>query len=233
MTGIWLFFSNSRSAALFSVWLAIRPSRNTGFFAPAIIFATRSMASSGAAPVCGASLAGSTLAWTGSSTTSCGRLTKALPGRPCSAARNALDTTSASASDAVTSTEYLVTGLNIATVSILWCTCLALSARFTAPPSATTGSPSLLAVAIPVIRLEQPGPEVTSATPAFPVMRPTAAAIKAALASWRTGIMRIEESSSESNTLSIFAPGMPKTWRTPWASSWLTIRSAPCAHWRG
>jgi hypothetical protein len=92
------FFSSSRSAALFSVWLAIRPSRNTGFLAPAIIFATRSMASSGAAPVCGASLAGRTLAWTGPSTTSCGRLTKALPGRPCSAARNALETTSASAS---------------------------------------------------------------------------------------------------------------------------------------
>ena len=173
------------------------------------------MASSGAAPICGAPLAGSTLPLTGPSTTSCGRLTNALPGRPCSAARKALETTSASASGAVTSTAYFVTGLNIATVSILWWTCLALSARFTAPPRATTGSPSLLAVAIPVIRLEQPGPEVTSATPALPVMRPTAAAIKAALASWRTGIMRMEESSSESKTLSILAPGMPNTWRTP------------------
>jgi acetolactate synthase-1/2/3 large subunit len=31
------------------------------------------------------------------------------------------------------------------------------------------------------------------------------------VASWRTGIMRMEESSSESNTLSILAPGMPNT----------------------
>jgi len=66
---------------------------------------------------------------------------------------------------------------------------LALSARFTAPPNATSGSPSLVAVAMPVIRLEQPGPEVTSATPALPVSLPTAAAINAALASWRTGMV--------------------------------------------
>ncbi len=37
-----------------SGWLAIRPSRKIGFFAWAISFATWSMASSGAAPICGA-----------------------------------------------------------------------------------------------------------------------------------------------------------------------------------
>jgi hypothetical protein len=37
------------------------------------------------------------------------------------------------------------------------------------------------------------------------------ATANSALASWRTGIMRMEESSSESNTLSILAPGMPNT----------------------
>ena len=36
---------------------------------------------------------------------------------------------------------------------------------------------------MPVARLEQPGPEVAIATPALPVKRPTAPAIKAALAS--------------------------------------------------
>jgi hypothetical protein len=46
---------------------------------------------------------------------------------------------------------------------------------------------------------------VTSATPALPVNRPTAAAINAALASWRTGMISMEESSRESKTLSIFA----------------------------
>ncbi len=95
-------------------------------------FRHRSMASSGAAPICGAPLAGSTLPLTGPSTTSCGRLTNALPGRPCSAARKALETTSASASGAVTSTAYLVTGLNIATVSILWWTCFFIGAFYRA-----------------------------------------------------------------------------------------------------
>ena len=155
----------------------------TGFLAFAISFATSLMADSGAGPISAAVLAGKIAPVVGWSTISCGRLTNAPPGLPCSAARNAFDTTSAIASGELTSTAYLVTGLNMATVSMLWCTSFALSARFTAPPSATTGSPSLLAVAMPVIRLEQPGPEVTSATPALPVSRPTAAAINAAFAS--------------------------------------------------
>src|SRR6516225_9068640 len=55
----------------------------------------------------------------------------------------------------------------------------------TAPPIATTGSPSVVAVARPVTRLEQPGPDVTSTTPALPVMRPIPPAMNAAFFSCR------------------------------------------------
>ncbi|MNL45011.1 hypothetical protein D3C87_1676250 [compost metagenome] len=113
---------------------------------------------------------------------------------------------------------------------MLWWVCLRLSARFTAPPNATTASPSEVAVASPVIKLELPGPEVTNATPALPVKRPTAAAINAALASWRTTTVSIDgASSSESNTRSILAPGIPNTCLTPCASRFFTTKSAPHA----
>src|ERR1700758_193527 len=91
----------------------------------------------------------------------------------------------------------------------------------------TTGSPSEVAVAKPVTRLEQPGPEVTSATPAFPVMRPIPLAMKAAFCSCRQTMVLILESKSVSNTLSTFAPGMPKTYSTPCASRLFTNNSAP------
>ena len=91
----------------------------------------------------------------------------------------------------------------------------------------TTGSPSEVAVAKPVTRFEQPGPEVTSATPAFPVMRPMPLAMKAAFCSCRQTMVLIFESASVSNTLSTFAPGMPKTYSTPWASRLFTNNSAP------
>jgi predicted TIM-barrel fold metal-dependent hydrolase len=55
----------------------------------------------------------------------------------------------------------------------------------TAPHSATTGSPSVLAVTRPVARLVVPGPEVTRTTPGVPVSRPTAAAMNAAFCSCR------------------------------------------------
>src|SRR5215471_19333357 len=97
----------------------------------------------------------------------------------------------------------------------------------TAPPIATTGSPSELAVAKPVTRLEQPGPEVTRATPALPVMRPIPPAMKAAFCSCRQTMVLILESTSVSNTLSIFAPGMPNTYSTPCASKLCTSNPAP------
>jgi len=97
----------------------------------------------------------------------------------------------------------------------------------TAPPRATTGSPSELAVARPVTRLETPGPEVAMAIPAVPVMRPMPPAMKAAFCSCRQTTVSIFESTSALKTASILAPGTPNTWVTPCASKALTIRSAP------
>src|SRR5262249_55536841 len=97
----------------------------------------------------------------------------------------------------------------------------------TAPPRATTGSPSVFAVARPVTRLEQPGPDVTSTTPALPVMRPIPPAMNAAFCSCRQTTVLILESTSVSNTLSIFAPGTPKMYSTPCASRLLTSKPAP------
>src|ERR1700683_538228 len=92
---------------------------------------------------------------------------------------------------------------------------------------ATTGSPSQYAVARPVTRFEQPGPEVTKATPALPVMRPIPPAMNAAFCSWRQTTVLILESNNVSKTLSIFAPGMPKMYSTPCASRLFTSKSAP------
>jgi hypothetical protein len=52
----------------------------------------------------------------------------------------------------------------------------------------------------------------TRVTPAFPVKRPIPPAINAAFCSCRQTTVLIFESDSVSNTLSIFAPGMPKTY---------------------
>src|SRR5215831_14140756 len=97
----------------------------------------------------------------------------------------------------------------------------------TAPPIATRGSPSVVAVARPVTRLEQPGPEVTSTTPALPVMRPIPPAMNAAFCSCRQTTVLIVESKSVSNTLSILAPGTPKMYSTPCASRVFTSNPAP------
>jgi hypothetical protein len=88
--------------------------------------------------------------------TSFGKLTYAAPGRPDSAARNALATTSLTESEATTDALNLVTGLQIDTASIVWCSCFSVSAVATAPPNATTGSPSEFTVAKPVTRFETP-----------------------------------------------------------------------------
>src|SRR5262249_22754472 len=52
-------------------------------------------------------------------------------------------------------------------------------------------------------------------------------AMKAAFCSCRQTIVLIFESTSTSKTLSIFAPGRPKIYSTPWASRLLTNNSAP------
>ena len=144
---------------------------------------------------------------------SCGRLTKVAPPRGREASRKAFSTTSGMLSGTTSSTALLVTAFMSDTLSMLWCVCLSRIERGTAPPSATTGSPSVVAVASPVARFETPGPEVTSTTPGFPVSRPTAPAMKAAFCSWRHRTSRgpsPSTSASASKTASTFAPGIPE-----------------------
>src|SRR5580692_4916685 len=105
--------------------------------------------------------------------------------------------------------------------------CLRLWEVATDPPRATIGSPSLFAVASPVVRLLTPGPDVAIATPALPVNRPIPPAMKAAFCSCRQTTVSIEEDFKVSKTLSIFAPGMPNTCVTPCRSSDSTTICAP------
>src|SRR5262249_35048439 len=79
----------------------------------------------------------------------------------------------------------------------------------------------------PVTKLEQPGPEVTTTTPALPVIRPIPPAMKVAFCSCRQTTVLILEPTRESKTLSIFAPGMPKIYSTRCASRFCTNSSAP------
>ena len=82
-----------------------------------------------------------------------------------------------------TSTLDLVKGAANPTLSILWWVCLSFIDRGTAPPRATTGSPSVVAVIRPVARFDTPGPEVAITTPGVPVSRPMQAAMKVAFCS--------------------------------------------------
>ena len=76
------------------------------------------MLSKGAAPRVGCCVV-NTLLLTGSLRISIGKLIKLAPGRPNSAARKPFANTSDKADAEVTSAEYLVTGRNIVTVSIV------------------------------------------------------------------------------------------------------------------
>jgi len=95
------------------------------------------------------------------------------------------------------------------------------------PQDCHNGSPHGVAVAMPGTRFEQPGPEVTNTTPAFDVIRPIPPAMKAAFCSCLQTTVLILESRSVSKTLSIFAPGIPKTFCTPGAFKLLTRSPAP------
>ena len=62
---------------------------------------------------------------------------------------------------------YFVTGVAMPMMSVSWKAFLPVIAFGTWPVIATTGEESAYAVAIPVIRLVAPGPEVAEHTPAF------------------------------------------------------------------
>jgi len=95
---------------------------------------------------------------------------------------------------------------------------------------ATTGSPSEFAVATPVSRFEQSGPEVTSATPDFPCHPANSSGDNSSVLlmpadySLDLGIQQRVENFVD------FCPGTPKMYSTPCASRLLTNTPAPvCA----
>ena len=67
---------------------------------------------------------------------------------------------------------HFVIGWKVSTTSMCWCDSLCMRSRDACPVIATTGLPSMLASATPVIRLVAPGPSVDRQTPALPVSRP-------------------------------------------------------------
>ena len=114
---------------------------------------------------------------------------------------------------------------------MLWWVKRKRSVLCTWPEIASTGSPSAVAVTKPVAKFDAPGPEVVRTTPGFPVILPTPAAMKAAFCSCRVktnlGVRGSLECSSNSNTRSILAPGIPKTNLTSWLIKLSTIAFAP------
>jgi hypothetical protein len=176
--------------------LAIIPSSTTGDDAELTSAAARSSASDGPAPSDTGSTGVSTRSGAVPRIRSIGSPTKLAPGRPPSAARKALATTSAMAAAESTSTLYLVIGSKNLTESRFWCVRSRRLASGTDPPKPTTGVPSAVAVAKPVARFVDPGPDVTRHTLALPVSRPIPCAMNAAFCSWRQTTVWIDESTS-------------------------------------
>src|ERR1700733_2949537 len=176
-TGNVVVFSKVRIASAHFGLLAINPRKITGDSAELMRRAASWRDRPAARPCSAKTESRMGLHFASPVTTAIGRLTKAAPGRSDSAARNAAESTSEVAAGESISAEYLVTGRHKPTESKVWCRDLRRSATATAPPKAAIGSPSEFAVARPVTRFDTPGPEVTSATPAFPVRRPMPPAI--------------------------------------------------------
>src|ERR1700679_1495794 len=158
-TGNVMVFSKVRIASAHFGLLAINPRKITGDFAELMRRAASRRDFSAAQPCSANAESRIGLHFASPVTTSIRRLTKVSPGRSDSAARKAAESTSAVAAEESTSAEYFVTCLHRPTEFRLWCKDLRRSATATAPPKATTGSPSVFAVASPVARLETPGPE--------------------------------------------------------------------------
>src|SRR5580692_752466 len=115
--GIVVVVISLRIASTLFGFLAINPRRITGASAELMRRAASRSDFSGAGPAPTKVESGMGLHFASPVTTSIGRLTKAAPGRPDSAARNAADSTSAVAVGESISAEYFVTGLHTSTES--------------------------------------------------------------------------------------------------------------------
>ena len=146
-----------------------------------------------------------------SSATSSGTSMWHAPGFSDSASLNALRITSGTTAETSSRVFHLVRGRIDSTMSTYWCDSLWIRSRPAWPVIATSGARSRLASATPVARLVAPGPSVARQTPARPVRRPQASAMKAAPCSCRVGTNWIRESTRESMMSRISSPGTPKT----------------------
>jgi hypothetical protein len=104
--------------------------------------------------------------------TSFGRSTSVGPCRPVPAMANASPTASPTASGSVAKWFAFVIGAVTPVVSVSWKASLPTRSVETCPVSATRGSESMSASAMPVTRFVAPGPEVARQTPGSPVTWP-------------------------------------------------------------
>ena len=93
------------------------------------------------------------------------------PGRPERAITNASRIVCAMWRTSVTSELCLVIGSVMPVTSVSWNASLPSTFEETCPVMKTVGDESSIAVAIPVVRLVAPGPEVAIATPTRPLAR--------------------------------------------------------------
>ena len=173
-TGMCSVSAISVSASLALARTASLPTRMTGFCARKIMPAAISMCSSEAISQLGSPRwMGRSPSGTSCRETSTGRSMCVAPGLPSpSAYLNARRVISETESGRMTSLVRLVTGSNIFVRSRYWCAVRWILSVETCPVMHTSGAPSELASATPVIRLVAPGPSVARHTPAWPVSRP-------------------------------------------------------------
>ena len=93
------------------------------------------------------------------------------PGLPVLAMWKASLTTCGISPGSITKVLCLVMGRVMPVVSVSWKASVPMEARATCPTTATTGTESIWAVAMPVTRLVAPGPDVAQHTPTLPVTR--------------------------------------------------------------
>ena len=90
----------------------------------------------------------------------------------------------------------------------------------------SSGEHDACASPIAATALAAPGPEVVTQTPGRPVRRPWTSAAYAAVASWRTTMVRRPAVSSAANSARLWTPGIPNTVSTPRSARAATIASA-------
>ena len=122
---------------------------------------------------------------------------------------------------------YLVAEAVMPMMSTSWKASVPTMLRGTWPVKATTGEESMFAVAIPVMRLVAPGPEVAKQAPALPLALAKPSAMWAAPCSWRAMTNLRSEFQSSSHMGRTAPPVTPNRISTPSRSRASTKALAP------